>query len=64
LVRAFTKTSLGSSSEKMKKILDLANILAILKKDRGDTGNSNKSCPDDSTDLYKLILELFVDVEY
>ena len=63
LVRAFTKTSLGSS-EKIKKLLDLANILAILKKDRGDTGNSNKSCPDDSTDLYKLILELFVDVEY
>lgn len=63
LIRAFSKTSLGSS-EKMKKLLDLANILAILKKDRGDTGNSNKSCPDDSTDLYKLILELFVDVEY
>jgi hypothetical protein len=60
LVRAFTKTSLGSS-EKMKNLLDLANILSILKKDRGDTGNSNKTCPDESTDLYKLILELFVE---
>ena len=57
LVRAFIKTSIGSS-EKMKNLLEISNILAILKKDRGDTGNTNKSCPD-SIDLYKLVSELF-----
>jgi len=43
---------------KFKYLLDLANKLAIIKKERGDKGNLQKDCPE-NPDLYKLIFDLF-----
>jgi hypothetical protein len=64
LVRSLNKASISSSTKMveenqlMKNLLKLSDNLAIVKKERGDKGNADKSCPN-SPNLYKLILELF-----
>ncbi len=64
LVRSINKASVGLSGKiveektTMKNLLKLADDLAKVKKERGDVGNADKTCPN-SPDLYKLLLELF-----
>jgi hypothetical protein len=43
---------------KFKKLMDLADELADIKKQRGNSGDINKDCPE-TPDLYELVLELF-----
>jgi len=64
LVRSINKASISTSTklveekQSIKDLLKLSDSLSKVKKERGDKGNTDKSCPN-SPNLYKLILELF-----
>jgi hypothetical protein len=64
LVRSINKASISTSTklveekQSIKNLLKLSDSLSNIKKERGDKGNTDKSCPN-SPNLFKLILELF-----
>jgi hypothetical protein len=64
LIRAINKASISQftkmveEKQSIKDLLKLSDNLMIIKKERGDKGDADKTCPN-SPDLYKLISDLF-----